>query len=141
MAFVRLHSDMQHNRLERCHDGNGYLDCFSVLTGRDSEHGITFMHDDILDPGATIGEHPHTDCEEICFVVDGHGSLLLDGRAHPVGPGDVSLVSSGHCHGIVNSIDGPMRLIVIGVKHQERERCGGETSVKDQPARDTVDRR
>jgi mannose-6-phosphate isomerase-like protein (cupin superfamily) len=106
---------MQHNRLEKCHDGKGYLDCFSALTSGDSEHGITLMHDDILEPGATIGEHPHAGSEEVYFVISGQGSIILDGQPSPIGSGDVSLVRSGHSHGIVNSSDGPMRLIVVGV--------------------------
>jgi mannose-6-phosphate isomerase-like protein (cupin superfamily) len=121
MAFIRQHRDMKRSRYEKCHDGKGWLDCFSVLTSDDSEHGITFMHDDILEPGASIGEHPHNGCEEIYFVISGHGLILLDGKPTPIGPGDVSLVKSGHSHGIANSDEGPMRLIVVGVKTRKRE--------------------
>ncbi|OGV67214.1 MAG: hypothetical protein A3K19_26220 [Lentisphaerae bacterium RIFOXYB12_FULL_65_16] len=122
--MIKHHRDMPHQRYERCHDGKGWLDCFTVLSGRDSEHGITFMHDDVLDPGAVIGEHPHHDCEEIYFVVEGHGTMLLDRQSIPVGPGDVSLVESGHSHGIANSSDGPMRLVVVGVKRPPARAAG-----------------
>ncbi len=106
---------MQMSVLDRCHDGEGKLDCFIALQGSESDQGIRFMHDDIIEPGASIGEHLHDHSEEIYFVVEGHGTLILDGRHIPIGPGDVSLVKLGHTHGIINSEDSPMRLIVVGV--------------------------
>ena len=42
-------------------------------------------------------------------MVDGYGTMILDGQPFEMGPGDVSLVKPGHTHGLVNSSDGPMR--------------------------------
>jgi mannose-6-phosphate isomerase-like protein (cupin superfamily) len=102
--------------IEGCHGGEGTVKARFVLDRGDSEQGIAFMHDDILEPGVTIAEHPHDDSEEVYFLAEGNGTMILDGEEHPMGPGDVSIVSVGHTHGIRNTGDGPMRLIVIGVK-------------------------
>ncbi|MBN1671008.1 MAG: cupin domain-containing protein [Kiritimatiellae bacterium] len=114
--MIRRKDEMNERPIENCHEGTGVLMCRTVLKGGDSEVGIRFMHDDILEPGATIGEHPHEGTEEIYFVVEGQGMMVMDGRRFPIGPGDVSLVERGHTHGIVNSDEAPMRLLVIGVK-------------------------
>ena len=118
--MLRRRSEMPCDAVERCHDGEGALSCRKVLGGGDSDVGIAFMHDDVLEPGARIGEHRHDGNEEIYFVVEGCGTMLLDGESFPIGPGDVSLVQSGHTHGIVNSPDGEMRLLVLCVDPDRR---------------------
>ncbi len=116
--MFRRHDEMQMNILDRCHGGEGKLQCFSVMQAVDSTQGILFMHDDIIEPGASIGEHLHESEEEIYFVVEGHGTMILDGKQMPMGPGDVSLVVPGHTHGLINSDESPMRLIVVCVRKQ-----------------------
>jgi mannose-6-phosphate isomerase-like protein (cupin superfamily) len=120
--MLRKQIEMEREAIENCHEGSGLLDCTTVLTKGDSELGIQFMHDDLLEPGATIGEHLHGDSEEVYFVVEGRGTLIMDGEESPVGPGDVSVVSPGHSHGLINNPDLPMRLIVIGLKRPDSER-------------------
>lgn len=113
--MLRAQSEMKSSVIENCHGGSGTLLARFVLGPDDSGVGVRYMHDDRLEPGAVIGEHPHTGDEEVYFVVEGHGVMTLDGAEHPIGPGDVSLVQSGHTHGIRNSTDGQMRLLVICV--------------------------
>jgi uncharacterized cupin superfamily protein len=113
--MFRKQSEMPTQWLENCHGGVGRLLLKEALGKGDSELGIRFMHDDLLEPGASIGEHAHND-EEIYFVVEGNGSLILDGVAQPTSAGDVSLVQRGHSHGIVNTGAAPMRLLVVGFR-------------------------
>jgi len=107
---------MAHEVVEECHHGEGRLDLHVVMAGGDSDAGVLFMHDDVLEPGATIGEHPHEGMEEVYFVVDGSGTLVVDGQEYPMGSGDVSICRSGHTHGLRNGPDTPMRLIVFAVE-------------------------
>ena len=114
--MLRRQSEMETQVLVNCHEGTGNVHCRTVLRAADSELGIRFMHDDVIEPGASIGEHLHRDEEEVYFVVEGHGTMILDGQRFGIGPGDVSLVGRGHSHGLENSPDGPMRLVVYCVK-------------------------
>ena len=102
--------------IANCHDGLGELLCRTVLNEGDSDVGIRFVHDDVMPPGASIGEHEHTDDEELYLVVSGHGTMIMDGVPTPMGPGDASLVKRGHTHALINGPDEPMRLIVVCVK-------------------------
>lgn len=101
---------------ENCHGGSGKFYMTNVLKGEDSDIGIAFMHDDVLEPGSVFGEHLHRGNEEVYFVAEGHGTMIYDGKEYPIGPGGVSLVKDGHSHGIRNSTDGQMRLIVLEVR-------------------------
>ncbi|MFP4250254.1 MAG: cupin domain-containing protein [Armatimonadota bacterium] len=113
--MVRSADEMPSRTITDCHGGSGDLECRTVLEAADMDGCLRFMHDDMLEPGAEIGEHLHNGDEEVYFVVEGHGTMIVDGEEHPIGPGDVSVCRSGHSHGIRNSEDGTMRLIVVGM--------------------------
>ena len=106
---------METEPIDGCHQGTGKLDCSKVLGRGDCTIGLKFMHDDVLEPGATIGEHPHLDGEEVYFIVEGTGKMILDGTEYPVGPGDVCVCARGHSHGLFNSDRDRMRLLVISL--------------------------
>jgi len=113
--MLRHRHEMKSEVLVNCHEGEGRLKAHFVMGHGDSDAGILFMHDDVLEPGALIGEHLHEGVEELYFVAEGSGTMILDGEEHPMGPGDVSLCKSGHTHGLRNG-EAPMRLIVVCVK-------------------------
>lgn len=113
--MLRKTDNMQKMVLNRCHDGEGDLICQVVLDTADSQLGIRYMHHDWLEPGASIGEHLHQGTEELYFIVSGSGLMLLDGKCIPVGPGDVSLVESGHTHGITNNTKNLLEILVLCV--------------------------
>ncbi len=56
-------------------------------------------------------EHYHRRSTELYYVLDGEGSVLLDGRAHPVRKGSIVHIPPGVIHGAT----GRMRVLVIGV--------------------------
>lgn len=66
-----------------------------------------------LEPGASIGEHQHTDTEEVYLVLEGEGVGLLDGERFPVGPGDAWVCRSGHTHGLEVAPGAPLRLLAV----------------------------
>ena len=113
--MLRRQSEMKLAVLANCHDGRGNVHCRTVLARGDSELDIRFMHDDVIEPAASIGEHRHEHDEEVYFVVEGQGTMILDGQRFPIGPGDVSVVRPGHSHGLVNCPAAPMRLLVFCV--------------------------
>lgn len=112
--MIRYRKDMHFEICKNCHDGVGNLDLHVVMDGTEQTKA-NFMHDDILEPGAIIGEHLHNGSAEIYFVAEGSGTMIVDGKEYPIASGDVSWCNSGHSHGIKNSTDAPMRLIVVGL--------------------------
>ena len=51
-----------------------------------------------LEPGASTQRHYHADAEEIYLLVEGGGTLEVDGDAREVGPGDAILIPPGAWH-------------------------------------------
>lgn len=102
--------------VDAVHEGTGMLECHDMLMGHNKEGaGFKFVHDNILEPGATIGEHMHHDDEEMYIILSGHGIMIEDGVQHEINAGDLSLITSGHSHGLINSTDSPMHFLVIGI--------------------------
>lgn len=97
-----------------CHEGRGVLWCAEILADyRKAGSGFKYIHDNCLEPGASIGEHRHEKDEEIYVILTGRGRMRVDGVERNVGPGDVCLTRSGHSHDLTNGAEGPMHFLVI----------------------------
>lgn len=102
--------------IENCHGGKGALICREILGEYERlARGIKFIHDNVLEPGVSIGEHRHDDDEEAYVILEGEGMMLVDGESTSVAAGDICLTRPGHSHSLVNTGPTPMRLLVVGV--------------------------
>ena len=102
--ILRKDRDIPWQSFENCHDGEGAVLCKSLLDNTGSEK-FRYMHFDNIKKDVSIGEHPHTDNEEIYYLVSGKGILLFDGQEYEMRPGDVSLCRPGHSHGFIAAED------------------------------------
>jgi mannose-6-phosphate isomerase-like protein (cupin superfamily) len=102
--------------LDKCHDGVGVLHCTEYLGeyGR-KEKGIKFYHDNMLNPGVSVGEHTHENDEEMYIILNGIGVMKIDGKDQNVKDGDVCITRRGHSHSLANTGTIPMRFLVVGV--------------------------
>lgn len=101
--------------IPECHGGTGVLRCTEYIGeyGR-AAAGFTFVHDNILVPGASVGEHRHTGDEEVYIILDGNGAMLIDGVPREVAAGDIAITRSGHTHSLTNTGTLPIRFLVVG---------------------------
>jgi uncharacterized cupin superfamily protein len=59
--------------------------------------------------------HAHTLQEEFVFVLEGHGEVVLDGVAHPLGPGDfVGFPTDGVAHSVRATGPGDLVYLTAG---------------------------
>jgi mannose-6-phosphate isomerase-like protein (cupin superfamily) len=110
------------------HGGRAPILCKRALRGTDG-YSFNFIDCTIVPPGANIGIHTHeTDNEEIYIVVKGFGRMRLEGQMFDVGAGDVIINGPGGTHGLENTGDSELVLVVIEipVKEQERSHSGWE---------------
>ena len=63
-------------RMDKCHDGQGVLWCTELLADyKKTGNGFKYIHDNMLEPGASIGEHAHIDDEELYVILWGRGVM------------------------------------------------------------------
>ena len=55
-----------------------------------------------LPPGRSTEAHRHPIAEEIYYILEGEGEMLLDGEVRRVGPGDAIAIPPGSTHQITN---------------------------------------
>ncbi|MDW7656437.1 MAG: cupin domain-containing protein [Bacillota bacterium] len=124
--MFRKEEELKVIHMEKCHNGEGALTFVRLFdNGRNddmldfkSKHGLLLMHKYILPPGVSIGEHGHRDDEEIYYLIEGECIMIMDGEHIPMGKGDISVLQSGHSHGIINSGSHDAVLLVVGAKKE-----------------------
>jgi mannose-6-phosphate isomerase-like protein (cupin superfamily) len=94
----------------QAHGGLGRIETTRVHEG---DGAVRFIDLTSLPPGTSIGEHAHAGDEEIYVVIAGHGLMQLDGETVEVGPGDVIRNDPYGTHGLRNTGDLPLALVVI----------------------------
>lgn len=79
------------------HEGSGRTTAFPFF---EREPGLGFVfRKRILHPGSSIGAH-RNDKDEVYYVLEGRGELMLQGETREVGPGDAVLTRDGHTHAL-----------------------------------------
>lgn len=86
-----------------------------AFTGRDFDGDWGFVEYVTVPVGSAIPVHRHDEDEEIYFVFQGEGVLTLDGQAVQVGAGDLAACRRGSSHGLVNTSQQEIKLIVVGI--------------------------
>ena len=97
------------------HGGQGTIAFRRVFDRADFAGPLHFVDYAVLPPGASIGRHTHGPDEELYLVLEGTGTMHLDGEEFRVGPGSVILNRAGGTHGLRNDSDAPIRLFVVEV--------------------------
>lgn len=65
----------------------------------------------VLHKGASIGYHLQ-EADEVYYLLSGSGKMTINGDTFPVKPGDAMLTRKGSSHGLHNTGEGDLSLIV-----------------------------
>ena len=66
----------------------------------------------VLHPGAAIGYHPQKE-DEVYYILSGEGVMQMNGKEFPVKPGDAILTRPGSSHGLKQTGNGDLTLIIV----------------------------
>ena len=80
-----------------------------LLSRQDREHGIAAWAHAVDIDGAR--EHYHKRSTELYYVLEGEGTVTLDGVEHPVRKGSIVHIPPGVVHGA----KGRVRVLVVGI--------------------------
>jgi mannose-6-phosphate isomerase-like protein (cupin superfamily) len=61
--------------------------------------------------GGEIGEETHTDTDQVLYLVDGEGSVVLNKKEQPFNKNDLVLVKAGTLHNFINKGTKPLKII------------------------------
>jgi mannose-6-phosphate isomerase-like protein (cupin superfamily) len=81
---------------------------------KDEGAQCNFLDCTVIPPGAEIGVHTHADDnQEFYIIVRGKGCMYLDGESFEVVAGDVVINRPGGTHGLRNTGQDDMALVVL----------------------------
>lgn len=66
-----------------------------------------------IPPGGEIGEETHTDTDQVLYLVNGVGKVILDGLKHHFNKHDMVLVNAGTKHNFINTGEEDMKIITM----------------------------
>ncbi|MBN2712849.1 MAG: cupin domain-containing protein [Planctomycetes bacterium] len=109
---------LEYDYNEGCHGGGGPFKLRDLIGSVKEKGLLRFIHDDIVLPGSSFGDHRHDaeGYEEWYLCLSGHGVMTCDGAEYPMGPGDISPCFKGGSHGVTNTGVEDMRILVIGIQ-------------------------
>jgi len=84
-----------------------------ILMTDEFESPMKYMRELVLESGSSIGIHPHDGDEEVYFIIDGKGLMIVDNEEREVITGDAVLTKSGSCHGLKNIGEQSLRIFVV----------------------------
>lgn len=102
-------------RAERAHGGQGILHVSRPLNQTDFMGPWHFVDYAILPPNTSIGIHQHGDNEELYFIVDGEGTMIVNSEKRRVSKGDLILNPPGSSHGLINDSGATLSILVVEV--------------------------
>ena len=112
-----IHNYLKAQLREECiHGGEGLCRHATIFQGGEIPAPVSFINYTIIPPGASFGPHRHGDDNEFYVVLDGEGVYTQDGTDTPVAAGDIIMNPAGGTHGIRNTGDRDMPLLVFEVQ-------------------------
>ncbi|NMA83337.1 MAG: cupin domain-containing protein [Epulopiscium sp.] len=98
------------------HSGKGLARSIKLFNKEDFSSGLNFLYYMELDPGVSIGEHTHQDDEEEMYVIlEGYGTMNINGEFREVKQGDVILNRPGWSHGLENTSSQILKILAFEV--------------------------
>jgi mannose-6-phosphate isomerase-like protein (cupin superfamily) len=112
--MIRRTEDMIKEIREQMREGKGHVE-ITHLFKKDELHGKSarLIAKLTLNPGCSIGLHPHENDEEIFYVINGKGRVDDNGKTYEVSAGDATLTGGGETHSIENIGTEPLEVMAV----------------------------
>jgi mannose-6-phosphate isomerase-like protein (cupin superfamily) len=108
--------------MEKARGGNGVAIFDHILEKSELRTNCRMFTRIILEPGASIGSHTHTQEEDIYYILNGIATVNDNGETRIVYPGEVVYVGDGGSHGIANDGQVPLEFVSVILTYQPPER-------------------
>ena len=111
--MIHRKPEMIHDTKSNLRGGVGNLDFCHLLSKEELGNWATMLAAVTLQPGESVGEHPHTENGELYFVLSGSVMIAEDGVEAELFPGDAEFCAHGHTHAIRNHTDEPAVFLAL----------------------------
>lgn len=114
---ISIAKDAKGEIQKHCHGGKGEIVFRELFKEKDFNSSLEFIHETLVLPNSSIGYHAHKGNEEIYYIIQGKGLMNVDGEKRVVRTGDAIITHSGNSHGLVNTQNKPLKILVFESKY------------------------
>ncbi|GIU09989.1 hypothetical protein TUM4261_19160 [Shewanella sp. c952] len=113
--MIKNFLDAKKQSLAKSHYGSGQYDLYEIWSRADFSSNVDFIDRVVIPPNSTVGYHKHANNEEIYIVIEGQGTMKLNGKDVSIKKGDMIVNQPFGEHGLVNNSDSVIDILVIQV--------------------------
>lgn len=103
---------------EQSHGGKGFLKKVRAFQSMDFKTPLDFIDFVIVPPDVTIGKHTHGDNEEVYFIMEGQGTMILDNKQYTVKRGDIIVNEIKGTHQLHNTSQSDMSIFIFQISNR-----------------------
>ncbi|WP_133406832.1 cupin domain-containing protein [Parashewanella tropica] len=113
--MIRNFLDAEKQNQSSAHGGLGTFSLFEVFGRDDFTSNCEFIDRQIIPPNSTVGYHKHGNNEELYIILNGTGTMTVDGLSKQVVKGDIIKNKPYGEHGLVNDSKEDLELLIIQI--------------------------
>jgi len=102
--------------VEDDHRGHGPIHFRRLFDSPDFGAPVDFVDFTLIPPGSSIGYHRHVGNEELYLIVRGRPLVKVGNETRRLHPGDVAVVRSQQCHGLINDGNTEVAIFVVQIR-------------------------
>ena len=99
--------------IENFKGGKGPFHVTHIVDKEDLRSDCRLFVKATLQPGSSLGYHPHNDEEEVYYILSGQGVVNNNGEIRTVYPGDTVITGYGNSHSIENQGTEPLEFLAV----------------------------
>lgn len=112
--MLKKSEQFEQNIFPEFHGGEGATVAYHLFTDAEkSNPRIRLASKIVLEPGCSVGVHPHEKDEEIIYILEGVATINDNGTEVLAYPGDAAICGGGKSHGVVNRGDRPLSYLAF----------------------------
>lgn len=111
--MLKTQTEMTVEQRSNMRGGEGSVTITHIMDANDLKGKARLIGQISVEPGGSIGLHPHEDEEEIYYILSGKALVTDDGQEQIMGPGDAVLTGGGRSHAIKNIGADALKFVAI----------------------------
>ena len=111
--MFHLNNEMTNEIKSNLRGGVGDLNFCHLFSKEDLGGRADMLAVVTLQPGQSVGEHPHNGNGEVYYLLSGSATVTEDGERRILNPGDGEFCADGHSHSILNHTDEPATFLAL----------------------------
>jgi mannose-6-phosphate isomerase-like protein (cupin superfamily) len=110
---IKNAQDMRVELREKMRGGTGAAQIKHIFEQQELKGKCRLFATITLEPGCSIGPHPHDSEEEVYYILKGRAKVVDDGEERELQPGDAVLTGGGASHSIANIGEETLELLAV----------------------------